>query len=63
MKSKQDNDVIDGIGAVYVEIKTKLSYLIGHNAVYHETRLEKNMIDRTSVIFVEYNIELLRLIK
>ena len=38
MKSKQDNDVIDGIGAVYAEIETKLSYLIGHNAVYHENQ-------------------------
>ena len=28
-----------------------------------KTRLEKNMINRTSVIFVEYNIELLRPIK
>ena len=36
MKTRQDNDVNDCIGAIYVEIETKLSWPIEQDLVYHE---------------------------
>lgn len=36
MKIRQDNNMIDHTSAVYVKIKTKLSWTIKQDAVYHE---------------------------
>ena len=36
MKTREDNDVIDYIGAVYDEIGVDLSWLIQKDAVYHQ---------------------------
>ena len=34
-KTKQDNDVIDHKGTVYIKIETKLSWSIRQDVVYH----------------------------
>ena len=39
MKSKQENDVIGHTSAVYAKIETKLSLLIGQDAVYHKNQI------------------------
>ena len=43
MKTKQDKDVIDHTSTVYVEIKTKLSWPMGQDVVYHEKQIEIRM--------------------
>ena len=35
-KTRQDNDVIDRIGAVYTDIRTELSWPIRKDTVYHK---------------------------
>ena len=39
MKSKQENDVIGHTSVVYAKIETKLSLLIGQDAVYHKNQI------------------------
>ena len=36
MTTKQDNDIIDYIGAVYIENKTEISWLIRLGVIYHK---------------------------
>ena len=60
-KTTQDNDVTDGIGAINKKIGTKLSWSIGQDMVYHEKH-QNNGTNRISVISVEYDTELSRLI-
>ena len=36
MKTRQDNDATDHIGAIYAKIKTELSYPIEQDVVYHK---------------------------
>ena len=40
-KSKQDNDVIDRIGVIFIEYNTKMSILIEQCAVYDEDETEQ----------------------
>ena len=40
-KSKQDNDVIDRIGVIFIEYNTKMSILIEQCAVYDEDKTEQ----------------------
>ena len=53
MKTRQDNDVIDYIGAVYTENDTKLSWLIGPGADYDENQIRHNVINHTDMVYVE----------
>ena len=39
MKSRQDNDITDCIGAIYAKIRTELSWSIGQDVVYHEKQM------------------------
>ena len=36
IKTRQDNDMIDHIGAVYTKIETEFSWPIWQDAMYHE---------------------------
>lgn len=38
MKTRQDIDMTNCIGAVYTEIKTELLWLIQQDAIYNESR-------------------------
>ena len=53
MKTKQDNDVTNHTGVVYIEIETKLSWLIRKNVVYHKKKLDRKM---TSLIVQAWSI-------
>ena len=35
-KTRQDNNVIDCTGVIYVEIEIELSWSIGQDTIYHE---------------------------
>ena len=41
MKIKQDNNVINRTGAVYVENKTKLLWLIGLGVIYDKNQIRQ----------------------
>ena len=53
MKTKQDNDVTNHTGVVYIEIETKLSWPIRKNVVYHKKKLDRMM---TSLIVQVWSI-------
>lgn len=39
-KTRQDNDMTDSTGVVYIDIEIDLSWLIEQDAVYHENKTE-----------------------
>lgn len=39
-KTRQDNDMTDSTGVVYIDIEIDLSWLIEQDAVYHENQTE-----------------------
>ena len=57
-KTRQDNDMSDHIGVVYVEIKIELPRLIEQDAFYHENEIRQWRDRSYSVIFIEYDIEM-----
>ena len=57
MKTSKDTDVIEHIGMVYVETKVVGNYLIGCNLWWKQERKDNDVIDRTSVFYVENDIE------
>ena len=58
-KTRQDNDMIDSIGAIYVENEIELSWLIRPGIVYEVTKQNNDVTKHTCVIYAENDIELL----
>ena len=57
-KTKQNNDVTDCIGVVYVETETKLSDLSNQVQYVTKTRHDNDMVDCIGAVFIENNTEL-----
>ena len=55
MKTRQDNDVIDHIGLVYIKIETELSRPIELGAVCDETRQDSDVTDLIGTVYAENN--------
>ena len=51
MKTKEDNDVIDRIGAIYAENETELSWPIRLSVVYdkNQTRQQHDLLNRCNL--------------
>ena len=58
MKTKQDNNVTDCKGVIFVEYDTKLSRPIGNMWSMMKTRQDDDMINCTSLLYVENETEL-----
>lgn len=48
--TKQENNMIDRTGSIYLEIEIELSKSIRQDAIYHENRHDNDVTDRISVI-------------
>ena len=57
-KTRQDNDLIACIGAVYAENKIELSRPIKKGVVQMKTIKDNDITNRTYVVYVEKNIVL-----
>lgn len=53
MKTKQNNDVTDRIGFVYVKNDIKLSEPIRSGAICDESKENNNVIDRIGLVYAE----------
>ena len=53
MKTKQDNDMIDCIGLVKVETKTKLLEFIWLGAICDEGQMDNDVTDHIVVVYVK----------
>ena len=58
-KTKQDNDMTDCIGLVYVENNTELSGPIGPGVVSAKIRQDNDVTNLPCVVYIENKIELL----
>lgn len=59
MKTRYDNYVVDHTNAVYVEYKTKLSWLSGPDSVIDENQTNNDMTDdHIGLIYIETETEL-----
>ena len=50
MKIRQDNDMTNGTGAVYVENEIELLWLIRLGTIYDKTRLDNDVTDHISLL-------------
>lgn len=62
-KTRQDNDLIDRIGLVYVKNDNELSGLIRSDVVYDKTRQDKDLTNHIGMVYAENDYELLGLIR
>ena len=53
MKTKQDNDMIDHIGLVYIKNNIELSGLIILGTVYEESKEDNDVTNCASAIYTE----------
>lgn len=51
-KIRQDNDVIDHIGAFYTKIDTKLSWPIKSGASCDKNQIGQHLTDHTYVVYI-----------
>lgn len=58
MKTKQDNNMTDRIGAIYTKNDNELSRLIVSDVICDETKQNNDMTNRIGAVYIENETEL-----